>query len=158
MKTTSKTINSGGKGMDDKHDHEHHSHHQDHDADHDHEHHDHDHETGTAEYVRLGLMGIIVVASLTGWWRPFMARDWIAFAGTVLGGVPIYKEAWENLLKRRMTMELSMTIALLSARKPCSLRIVPLKLLRQYAKRTHYSKKLENAIGAPNTTDSAVCF
>jgi Cd2+/Zn2+-exporting ATPase/Cu+-exporting ATPase len=101
--------------MDDKHDYHHHSqgHHQDHD--HDQGHDDHDHETGTAEYVRLGLMGIIVVASLTGWWRPFMARDWLAFAGTVIGGFPIYKEAWENLLKRRMTMELSMTIALLSA-------------------------------------------
>jgi Cd2+/Zn2+-exporting ATPase/Cu+-exporting ATPase len=60
-------------------------------------------------------MGIIVVAGLTGWWRPFMDRDWLAFAGTVIGGFPIYKEAWENLLKRRMTMELSMTIALLSA-------------------------------------------
>jgi heavy metal translocating P-type ATPase len=60
-------------------------------------------------------MGVIVVASLTGWWRPFMDRDWLAFAGTVIGGFPIYKEAWENLLKRRMTMELSMTIALLSA-------------------------------------------
>jgi Cd2+/Zn2+-exporting ATPase/Cu+-exporting ATPase len=44
-----------------------------------------------------------------------MDRDWLAFAGTVIGGFPIYKEAWENLLKRRMTMELSMTIALLSA-------------------------------------------
>jgi heavy metal translocating P-type ATPase len=60
-------------------------------------------------------MGFIVVASLTGWWRPFMDRDWLAFAGTVIGGFPIYKEAWENLLRRRMTMELSMTIALLSA-------------------------------------------
>ena len=56
-------------------------------------------------------MGFIVVASLTGWWRPFMDRDWLAFAGTVIGGFPIYKEAWENLLRRRMTMELSMTIA-----------------------------------------------
>jgi cation transport ATPase len=44
-----------------------------------------------------------------------MTRDWLAFAGTVIGGFPIYKEAWENLLKRRMTMELSMTIALLAA-------------------------------------------
>jgi Cd2+/Zn2+-exporting ATPase/Cu+-exporting ATPase len=60
-------------------------------------------------------MGFIVVASLTGWWRPFMDRDWLSFAGTVIGGFPIYKEAWENLLRRRMTMELSMTIALLSA-------------------------------------------
>src|SRR5215470_4790838 len=47
--------------------------------------------------------------------EPSMSRDWLAFAGTVIGGFPIYKEAWENLLKRRMTMELSMTIALLSA-------------------------------------------
>jgi heavy metal translocating P-type ATPase len=80
-----------------------------------HAHHDHDHQSGLAEYVRLGLMGVIVIASLTGWWRPLMNRDWLAFAGTVIGGFPIYKEAWENLLKRRMTMELSMTIALLSA-------------------------------------------
>jgi Cd2+/Zn2+-exporting ATPase/Cu+-exporting ATPase len=75
----------------------------------------HNHGTGISVYVRLGLMSIIVLASLTGWWRPFMNRDWLAFAGTLIGGFPIYREAWENLLKRRMTMELSMTIALLSA-------------------------------------------
>jgi heavy metal translocating P-type ATPase len=114
MKTTSKTIDSAGQVADDSHEHDPHSHGHHHDRD-DHNHDDHDHGTGTAEYVRLGLMGIIVVASLTGWWRPFMDRDWLAFAGTVIGGFPIYKEAWENLLKRRMTMELSMTIALLSA-------------------------------------------
>src|SRR6266436_2473061 len=105
MKTTSKTIDSAGQVAND-------GHHHDHD-DHNHDHHDHG--TGTAEYVRLGLMGFIVVASLTGLWRPFMDRDWLSFAGTVIGGFPIYKEAWENLLRRRMTMELSMTIALLSA-------------------------------------------
>jgi heavy metal translocating P-type ATPase len=116
MKTTSKTIDSTGHLAEDNHGHYPHSHGQIHDHDgHDHEGHDHDHQTGTADYVRLGLMGIIVVASLTGWWRPFMNRDWLAFAGTVIGGFPIYKEAWENLRKRRMTMELSMTIALLSA-------------------------------------------
>src|SRR5215470_5750202 len=47
--------------------------------------------------------------------EPSMSRDWLAFAGTIIGGFPIYKEAGENLLKRRMTMELSMTIALLAA-------------------------------------------
>ncbi|HYZ72228.1 MAG TPA: hypothetical protein VE641_04070, partial [Chthoniobacterales bacterium] len=81
----------------------------------DHDHHDHGHAAGTSEYVRLGVMALIVIASLTGWWRAFMGRDWLAFAGTIIGGFPIYKEAWENLLKRRMTMELSMTIALLAA-------------------------------------------
>lgn len=80
-----------------------------------HGHQDHNHQIGSAEYARLGVLAIIIVASLTGWWRPFMDRDWLAFAGTVIGGFPIYREAWENLLKRRMTMELSMTIALLSA-------------------------------------------
>jgi heavy metal translocating P-type ATPase len=115
MKTTSKTIDSIGRVADDRDDHDPNSNgHPDHD-DHDNDHHGHDHETETGEYVRLGLIGIVVVASLTGWWRPFMDRDWLAFAGTVIGGFPIYKEAWENLLKRRMTMELSMTIALMSA-------------------------------------------
>ena len=116
MKTTGKTIDSTAHLADESPRHHPHSHGQFHGQDeHDHEGHDHDHQTGTADYVRLGLMGVIVVASLTGWWRPFMNRDWLAFAGTVIGGFPIYKEAWENLRKRRMTMELSMTIALLSA-------------------------------------------
>src|SRR5260221_10316680 len=116
MKTTSKIVDSSGQLTEEGHPHHSHTHDQIHDHDeHDHEGHDHDHQTGTADYVRLGLMGVIVVASLTGWWRPFMNRDWLAFAGTVIGGFPIYKEAWENLLKHRMTMELSMTIALLSA-------------------------------------------
>jgi heavy metal translocating P-type ATPase len=116
MKTTSKTVDSSGQLTEEGHPHHSHTHDQIHDHDeHDHEGHDHDHQTGTAEYIRLGLMGIIVVASLTGWWRAFMDRDWLAFAGTVIGGFPIYQEAWENLRKRRMTMELSMTIALLSA-------------------------------------------
>src|SRR5438128_4814112 len=68
-----------------------------------------------AEYVRLGLMGLVIVASLTGWWRHWLSRDWLAFAATLVGGFPIFKEAWENLRKRRMTMELSMTLALVAA-------------------------------------------
>jgi heavy metal translocating P-type ATPase len=116
MKSTSKTIDSTAQLAEGNQGHYSRTHEPIHHHDeHDHEGHDHDHQTGTADYVRLGLMGIIVVASLTGWWRPFMNRDWLAFAGTVIGGFPIYKEAWENLRKRRMTMELSMTIALLSA-------------------------------------------
>ena len=85
------------------------------DGDHEPHDHDHDHASGTAEYVRLGFMALMIVASLTGWWRPFMKHDWLAFIGTLVGGLPIYQEAWRNLLKRRMTMELSMTIALLAA-------------------------------------------
>ena len=74
-----------------------------------------EHKAGFAEYVRLVLMALVIVASLTGWWRHWMSRDWLAFAATLIGGFPIYEEAWENLRKRRMTMELSMTIALVAA-------------------------------------------
>lgn len=102
------------------HDHDHeHDHHHDHDHDrddHDHEHgHSHDHPAGAVEYIRLAVLAVVVVASLTGWWKNYMSRDWIAFAATLIGGWPIFKEALENLRKRRMTMELSMTIALISA-------------------------------------------
>jgi Cd2+/Zn2+-exporting ATPase/Cu+-exporting ATPase len=75
----------------------------------------HGHETNKGEYVRLGLMAAVILASIAGWWRSLMTRDWLAFAATLIGGWPIFEEAWENLRKRRMTMELSMTIALIAA-------------------------------------------
>src|SRR5258707_11108222 len=74
-----------------------------------------EHKAGFAKYLRLALMALVIVASLTGWWRHWMSRDWLAFAATLIGGFPIFKEAWENLRKRRMTMELSMTLALVAA-------------------------------------------
>src|SRR5438067_1634770 len=83
--------------------------------DHNGDHLEHDHDDSAAEYLRLGLMAIVIVASLTGWWKHLMSRDWLAFAATLIGGYPIFQEAWENLRKRRMTMELSMTIALVAA-------------------------------------------
>ena len=73
------------------------------------------HETRLAEFIRLGVMAVVILASLTGWWKNYMSRDWLAFAATLIGGFPIFKEAWENLRKRRMTMELSMTLALVAA-------------------------------------------
>jgi len=100
-----------------KSEHDHAANHGEHNLEHTHEHEEsgHDHQGGVAEYVRLGLMALVIVASLTGWWRHWMPRDWLAFAATIIGGFPIFKEAWENLRKRRMTMELSMTLALVAA-------------------------------------------
>ncbi|HZS60279.1 MAG TPA: cation-translocating P-type ATPase [Gemmatimonadaceae bacterium] len=48
-------------------------------------------------------------------WEPFPRVSLLGLAGTVAGGWPIFHEAWTNLLDRRMTMELSMTIALVAA-------------------------------------------
>lgn len=86
--------------------------HHEHDDEHDH---GHEHPAGPVEYIRLGVLAIVILASLTGWWKNFMERDWLALAATLIGGFPIFAEAWENLRKRRMTMELSMTLALLGA-------------------------------------------
>src|SRR6267143_3635987 len=86
--------------------------HKDRDDDHDQ---GREHSVTAAEYVRLGLMALVIVASLTGWWRHWMLRDWLACTATLVGGFPIFKEAWENVRNRRMTMELSMTIALVAA-------------------------------------------
>src|SRR2546428_11678072 len=69
------------------------------------------------EYIRLGLVALVIVLSLTGWWRYWMSRDWLAFAATLIGGFPIFKEAWDNLRPWRKTMEMSKTIALNPA--PC---------------------------------------
>ena len=48
-------------------------------------------------------------------WEPFAKVSIIGIVATVIGGWPIFTEAFENLAERRMTMELSMTIALLAA-------------------------------------------
>src|SRR6266404_3845715 len=72
-------------------------------------------ENHPAEYVRMIVMATVILASLSGWWRHWMPRDWLAFVATLIGGYPIFEEAWENLRKRRMTMELSMTLALIAA-------------------------------------------
>ena len=44
-------------------------------------------------------------------WEPFAAVSVIGVVGLFIGGWPIFKEAFENVVERRMTMELSMTIA-----------------------------------------------
>src|SRR5437879_4678039 len=89
---------NGSNHEEHRRDHHKHGDDQGHDHDHDDAHHSHEHEhqIGATEYVRLGLMALVIVASLTGWWESFMDRDWLAFAATLIGGWPIYEEAWEN--------------------------------------------------------------
>jgi len=55
---------------------------------------------------------------LVVWMRlvpPIHGIDVLALVGILIGGYPIFKEAISDLLDRRMTMELSMTIALVAA-------------------------------------------
>jgi Cd2+/Zn2+-exporting ATPase/Cu+-exporting ATPase len=77
--------------------------------------HEHAHRLETTELVRIGFVGLAAVATWFQLWKGIASLDVIALAATLLGGYPIFKEAFENILERRMTMELSMTIALVSA-------------------------------------------
>jgi Cu+-exporting ATPase len=76
----------------------------------------HDDEHGGApETVDLVRICLVVLAVGVTWfhvWEPFVQIDIVAVVATLAGGYPIFREALEALLQRRMTMELSMTIAL----------------------------------------------
>jgi len=74
-----------------------------------------DHRWDVVELARIVFVGLAVFASWLQLWKGFASFDLIALSATFIGGYPIFKEAVENILERRMTMELSMTIALLAA-------------------------------------------
>jgi cation transport ATPase len=68
----------------------------------------------------LDVAGPALVALAAGavWfhlWEPFSRLSVIGLVATLLGGYPIFREALENLVERKMTMELSMTIAIAAA-------------------------------------------
>ena len=70
---------------------------------------------GLIELLRIALVTVAVVATWFRVWEPLPRLDLVAVAATLLGGYPIFHEAFEALRKRRMTMELSMTIAIVAA-------------------------------------------
>jgi len=75
----------------------------------------HEHDFEWLELIRIGF---VVLAAAAVWfrvWEPFSRISIIGMLATVIGGYPIFKEAFENIVERKMTMELSMTIALFSA-------------------------------------------
>jgi Cd2+/Zn2+-exporting ATPase/Cu+-exporting ATPase len=81
----------------------------------DHEHDDHEHVFEWTEMVRIVLVGVAAAAVWFRVWEPVSTFSIVGVAGLLIGGWPIYKEALENLLAKRMTMELSMSIAIIAA-------------------------------------------
>jgi Cd2+/Zn2+-exporting ATPase/Cu+-exporting ATPase len=79
------------------------------------EHGEHEHRI---EWIELARIAFVALAAAAVWfrvWEPFPSISVIGIAATLIGGYPIFKEAIENIIERKMTMELSMTIALLAA-------------------------------------------
>ncbi|MGA7537129.1 MAG: cation-translocating P-type ATPase [Steroidobacteraceae bacterium] len=82
---------------------------------HDHHDHEHEHEFSWSEGARIVLVALAAVAVWFQVWEPLRPVSVIGGLGLAIGGWPIFKEAFENLLARRMTMELSMSIAIVAA-------------------------------------------
>ena len=97
--------------------HQHQHNHEDpheHGDDDDHEDH-HDHDEGWVEWGRVAFVAVILIVVRAQLVPHVRGIDIVAVLGLLIGGYPIFKEAIADLLERRMTMELSMTIALVAA-------------------------------------------
>ncbi len=84
------------------------AHQQDHDE-------DHGHSLDRAEVSRVLF---VAVAAGAFWFLGRSANPYLTALGVVcalVGGFPIFREAYENIVQRRMTMELSMAIAIVAA-------------------------------------------
>ncbi len=70
------------------------------------------------EPIAIMRIAMLVVSAAAVWfriWEPLPGISLIGAAALVVAGWPIFREAVANLLARRMTMELSMTIAIVAA-------------------------------------------
>jgi heavy metal translocating P-type ATPase len=79
--------------------------------------HENEHEGGL-EFVEVFRVVFVALAAAAVWfhvWEPIHRVSVIGLAAALISGYPIFKEAFENIVERRMTMELSMAIALVSA-------------------------------------------
>jgi len=70
---------------------------------------------GWVETLRIALVCLAAIAVRLHLWEPLPKVSVLGLAAVLVGGWPIFKEAAENLLARRMTMELSMSIAIVAA-------------------------------------------
>jgi heavy metal translocating P-type ATPase len=68
-----------------------------------------------SDAIRIALVVFSAVAVRFHFWQPLGRINPVAIVGLVIGGWPIFKEAAESLVARRMTMELSMSIAIAAA-------------------------------------------
>jgi P-type Cu+ transporter len=83
-------------------------------AEHDHEA-EHAHALDWPEALRIAAVALAAGAVWFRLWEPWREVSVIGLLGVVIGGWPIFREAAENIAARRMTMELSMSIAIIAA-------------------------------------------
>jgi Cd2+/Zn2+-exporting ATPase/Cu+-exporting ATPase len=79
------------------------------------EEHERDHVLSGLEATRIIVVAMAAAAVWFHVWEPLPEASLIGILGVLIGGWPIFKEAAENAAARRMTMELSMSIAIIAA-------------------------------------------
>ncbi len=92
-----------------------HPHVRDHKPETDHDEQGHEHGFEWLDVARVLFVALAAAAVWFHLWEPIHRLSVIGLGATLIGGYPIFKEAFENIIERRMTMELSMTIALVAA-------------------------------------------
>ncbi len=74
------------------------------------------HEEGHGrDWLRVAFVALVIVLVWARLVPRYHGVDLLAIAGILIGGFPIFQEAFADLFRGRMTMELSMTIALAAA-------------------------------------------
>ncbi len=68
-----------------------------------------------SDLIRISVTAVVAVLVWFRVWEPFPHLSLLGIGGVLFGGYPIFREAFENIRERRMTMELSMTVALVAA-------------------------------------------
>src|SRR5579859_2255217 len=76
---------------------------------------EHDAVFSRVEAARIIVVAIAAAAVWFHVWEPVPSVSLIGILGVLIGAWPIFKEAAENAAARRMTMELSMSIAIVAA-------------------------------------------
>ncbi|TPW09375.1 MAG: heavy metal translocating p-type atpase, partial [bacterium] len=78
------------------------------------DHDDHDH-AQPGDLLRIGCVAAAIAVGGSGIARGLAPFDLFSLGATLGGGLPIFQHALQALRRRRMTMELSMTVALAAA-------------------------------------------
>ena len=86
-----------------------------HDAGEKHDRDDPDHSLEWSEALRIALVALAAIVVWFRLWEPFSLISVVGVTGLVIGAWPIVREAAENAIARRMTMEVSMSIAIIAA-------------------------------------------
>ncbi len=79
---------------------------------HPHDENEHEHESSWQEWARVAFVATLILVVWAGYVPRFHGLNLVTIAGALIGGYPIFKEAFADLFRGQMTMELSMTIAL----------------------------------------------